>query len=309
MTAFAGFCDADFDAYLPRKALSHLYNRERLETKQKLLALGTLVGGQMLGSDRAPLACEASVEHPALWNHKRVDAQHLFFSRHAQARQEIEGLIDKGRTLASLIDDPTPQRKHIFLAITIDPQGVEIALKLHTDARIDHDNLERKCAEYFHRERITAMLRALPGEYRIGVVGGTLREPGAVDDEAVRALVGEFASSGSWLCVGRGYARSDPAPRGPGFVDVARGDLALLLPVFHFIAWTRDNDFVSVKETLRQAAAERRVGGLERGDRVRIVRGVLSGKAGTVQEIGEKGVKVLVGQMSVKVDGGDLTKF
>ena len=309
MTVFAGFCDADFDAYLPRKALSHLYNRERLETKQKLLALGAQVGGRMVGSDGAPLACEASAEHPALWNHKRVDAQHLFFSRNASARQEIEGLIDKGRTLASLIDDPTPHRKHILLEVTIDAHQVEIALKLHADARIDRDNLERKCQEYFQRERLASILRALSAENRVGVVGATMLSPDALDDDSLRALLLAFANSGSWFAAGRTYLRADPAPQRPDFVDVVRDELLHLLPAFHFIAWTRDNDFVSVKESLKQAAAERRIGGLERGDRVRIVRGVLSGKAGVVQEIGDKGVKLLVGKMSVKIDGGDLTKF
>lgn len=306
---FAGFSDADFDAYLPKKVLSHVYNRERLETKQKLLALGSMVGGQMLGSDRAPLAREASAEHPALWNHKRVECQELFFSRHAQARQEIEGLIDKQRTLASLIDDPTPQRKHIVLVVGIDSKHVEIALKLHSDARIDRDNLERKCSDYFHRERLTTILRSLPEPYRIGVVGGTMHEPKDIDDDTLQALVAELASTGSRLDVARSFPRTDPALGGPTFVDIVLEELKRLLPIFHFIAWTRDNDFVSVRETLKQAAAERRAGGLERGDRVRILRGLLSGQSGTVQEVSERGIKVLVGKMSVKVDGADLTKF
>jgi transcription antitermination factor NusG len=309
VTVFSGFTDADFDAYVPKKALSHLYNRERLETKQKLLALGAQIGGRMTGSDGAPLACEASAEHPALWNHKRVDAQHLFFSRNAAARQEIEGLIDKGRTLASLIDDPTPYRKHVFLSAGIDADKVEIALKLHADARIDRDNLERKCQEYFHRERLTTILRALPEENRIGVVGGTSVSPAELDDDRLRAVLAEFAGGGSWLFAGRAFARTDPLVRDARFSDVAREEMARLLPAFHFVAWTRDNDFVSIKESLRQAAVERRVGHLERGDRVRIVRCVLSGKSGVVQEVGDKGVKLLVGKMSVKVDGGDLAKF
>ena len=305
---FAGFSDADFDAYLPRKALSHVYNRERLETKQKLLALGALVGGQMSGSDHAPLACEASAEHPALWNHKRVEAQHLFFSRHVEARREIEGLIDKQRTLASLIDDPTPYRKHIVLVVTIDYERVDIALKLHADARIDRDNLERKCSDYFHRERLTAILKDLPDEYRIGVIGGATHEPKAIDDAAVQALIAELAAIGSRLDVTRRYPRTDSELYGPGFGEIAQQELRRLLPAFQFIAWTRDNDFVSVKETLKQAAADRRAGGLERGDRVRILRGLLSGQAGTVQEVSERGIKVLVGKMSVKVDGADLAK-
>ena len=58
---------SDFDCYEPRKLKSNVYNRERMEVKQKLTALGRECAGQLLGSDGSPLFLEASVEHPALW--------------------------------------------------------------------------------------------------------------------------------------------------------------------------------------------------------------------------------------------------
>ena len=40
MAGFTGLSDGDFEAYAPKKWKSNVFNRERLEVKQKLLALG-----------------------------------------------------------------------------------------------------------------------------------------------------------------------------------------------------------------------------------------------------------------------------
>src|SRR6202011_6200375 len=86
---FPGFTASDFDAYASKKWKSNVFNRERLEVKQKLVSLGRDLQSRMVAADGSPLAVEASVEHPALWNHKQVDAQHLFFSRNEGARKEL----------------------------------------------------------------------------------------------------------------------------------------------------------------------------------------------------------------------------
>src|SRR5688572_13390776 len=116
---FPGFGAADFEAYAPNKWKSNVFNRERLEVKQKLLALGRELQSSLTGNDGAPLAVDASVEHPALWNHKQVEAQHLFFFRNEGARKELDLIIDRGKSLASQIEDPSPQRNHVFLAVTL----------------------------------------------------------------------------------------------------------------------------------------------------------------------------------------------
>src|SRR5262245_50920659 len=88
-SVFAGFVDGDFDAYQQRKWLSNAFNRERLEVKQKLLSLGRELQPFLDGAG-VLLACEASIEHPALWNGKRVEAQHLYFVRTGDERKALE---------------------------------------------------------------------------------------------------------------------------------------------------------------------------------------------------------------------------
>src|SRR5215470_3625489 len=126
---FSGLSDKDFDAYLPQKWKSNVFNRERMEVKQKLLALGKELAAGLTAVDGSPLVCEASVEHPALWNHKQVEAQHIFFSRNEGARKELDRIIDRSRPMTTMLEDPTPQRNHLFLSVTIDHERVEFALK------------------------------------------------------------------------------------------------------------------------------------------------------------------------------------
>src|SRR5258706_11131847 len=116
---FAGFSDADFEAYAPKKWKSNVWNRERLEVKQKLQALGRELAATIAAADGSPLALEASAEHPAQWNHKQVEAQHIFLSRNEGARKELASILERGQSIAALLDDPTPQRSHLFLAVTL----------------------------------------------------------------------------------------------------------------------------------------------------------------------------------------------
>src|SRR5687767_10613170 len=123
---FAGLQDKDFEAYAPTKWKSNVFNRERLEVKQRLLELVREAAGAMVASDGSPLLLETSAEHPALWNHKQVEAQHVFFSRHAAARKEIDGIIERARAMSTMLDDPTPQRNHLFLGVSLHHDRLEL---------------------------------------------------------------------------------------------------------------------------------------------------------------------------------------
>ena len=307
---FPGFTEADFDAYAPSKWSSNVYTRNRLEVKQKLLSLGREVAGGLCAADASPLACDASVEYPALWNHQQVDAQHLYFWRSPQARKEIDGIIDRGRTMASLVEDPSPQRSHVFLSVSLTHDHVEIALKLHPDALVDRQNLERKCEDFFARDKLCALVHALPGEWCVGISGGDMVPAGSFDDDALRRVLAAFLQPGSqWLTIARCYPSAAGTAGSPGFGDLARADLAALLPIYQFIAWSRDNDFVSIRETLQKERQTKLTKGLAKNDRVQIVRGVLAGKEGVVQDFDAKGgLKILVGKMAVKVDAQDVVK-
>ncbi len=309
-----GFTDRDFDAYAPNKWRSNVFNRERLEVKQKLLALGKELSGMLQASDGSPLLCEASVEHPALWNHKQVEAQHLFFSRNEGARKELDRIIDKARPMTSMLEDPTPQRNHIFLAVSIGHDRIEFAVKLHPDARVDRQNLERKLADLWEREKLLAMLRELPDGFTVSVTGGSSFRAADVDEAALRTLLAELAKpelpgKTHWLVVSRSLPRGDAMADGEGFVDRARRELAALMPIYQFIAWSRDNDYVLMREALKQEKQAKRQKGLSKNDKVRIVRGVFSGRTGVIQEIDAKGaLRVLVGTVAVKMAADEVEK-
>lgn len=314
---------ADFDCYEPRKWKSNVYNRERLEVKQKLVALARSVGGSVQGADGSPLFIEASVEHPALWNHKQVDSQSVYFSRHEGARKELDGFIDRSKPIASLVDDPTPQHNHVFLAITVSHEALEVSLRLHPDARVDRQNLERKLDDYYEAERMVSLLAALSHGHRVGITPdltplSDLGE-GSVTLEALHEVIGKLPPGGAMpmpgqlprlFYIGIALPRSEAvALSADELADWVRDRLAELAPIYRFLAWSRDNDFVSMRQVLDKEKTVKRQRGLQKGDRVRVIRGMLAGKDGTVQEVDAKGhLKVLVGKMVVKIDAADVDR-
>jgi hypothetical protein len=316
---FSGFSAADFDAYQAKKWKSNVFNRERLEVKQKLVALGRELMGIMIGPDGSPLAAEPSVEHPALWNHKQVEAQHLFFSRNEGQRKELDAIIDRGKSIASMIDDPTPQRNHLFLAVTLTEPAIELSLKLHPDARVDRENLERKCDDHFEREKLLHLLHALGPDYRIGITP-ELMPVGDLDGAKLHELVGALHHEATpqtltlgaphrLFYVGRAIPREAALAAGAALVDEAKKGLLSLLPIYRFVAWSRDNDFVSMREALQKEKQQKRQKGLAKNDAVRIIRGMFAGKQGVVQEVDAKGgLRVLVGKVAVKLDAEDVQK-
>ncbi|MBL9045157.1 MAG: hypothetical protein JNM83_26350 [Myxococcales bacterium] len=320
---FAGLTQSDFACYEPRKWKSNVYNRERLEVRQKLLALGQSCAGHLLGPDGAPLFLEASVEHPAVWNHKQVDSQSIFFSRNEAARKQLDGFIDRQKPISSLLDDPTPQRNHLFLGVTVLHESLDVVLKIHPDASVDRQNLERKLDEHYEAERLLGLLHELPEGFTIGVLPdqSALSADFSIEQlaEIMSALPPQSGAAGGMLIPGQpvhmfAIGTSQPATQ---FVAMSTDEqaawvtaqLTLLLPIYRFIVWTRDNDFVSMAKVLDKEKAVRRQRGFQKGDRVRIVRGMLAGKDGAVAEVDAKGLlKIIVGKMVIKIDASDVER-
>ncbi|MSP62076.1 MAG: hypothetical protein EXR72_17430 [Myxococcales bacterium] len=315
---FPGFTDADFDAYAAKKWKSNVFNRERLEVKQKLLALGRELSAGIAAADGSPLTLEASVEHPAQWNHKQVEAQHIFFSRSEAARKHLDGIMAKGQSLASLLDDPTPQRNHLFLAVTVAHDRIEVALKLHPDARVDRQNLERRTEDHFEREKLSVLLSRLAPGFQVGLSTEPLLAADAITEAQLTELVARLGEPAPMALpggpqrlfyIGRAFPRAAVIALGAGFLDAARSAIVSLLSIYHFVAWSRENDFLSIRETLQKEKQSKRQRGLAQRDEVRIVRGMFAGTLGIVQEVDARGgLKVLVGKLAVKVAADDVEK-
>jgi transcription antitermination factor NusG len=130
-----------------------------------------------------------------------------------------------------------------------------------------------------------------------------------VTDDYLAALPATVAAAAGWLQVNRPIPRAEAVRREAAVLDDVQAAARRLLPIYQFIAWSRDNDFVSMREQMRQEKQTQKRRGLCRHDQVRIVRGVFAGKSGVVQELDGKGsAKILVGKLAVKVEVSDLTK-
>ncbi len=314
--SLSGFTAADLDVYEPSKWRSNVWNKGRLEVKEKLVALGRELAPGLCGLDGGPLEVTPSVEHPALWNHKQVEAQHLYFSRSEGSRKDLDRVIDRARSMAQMISDPTPQRTHIFLSVSVTFAGLEVALRLHPDAAIDRQNLARKTADLYEREQLVHLLATLPEAIAIGVTTGPLRPCREVTADALPELVAALErarpaplSPGPWLAAVWSFPRAEVVARGAAIGGDVKTALAALLPLYWAIAWSAGNDYVSMKEALQKEKAQVKQRGLQKNDKVRIVHGVLTGKSGVVQDIDARGaVRLLVGKLAVKLDAGDLAK-
>ena len=89
----------DFDAYAPEKATSNAFARPRLEVKQRALAWARGVVDR-LAELGISVDVHGSDEHLSLRNQKRVDCQWVFFFRFAAARDELELLLERGRSIS-----------------------------------------------------------------------------------------------------------------------------------------------------------------------------------------------------------------
>tara|TARA_B100000700_G_C14865060_1_gene770523 strand:- start:662 stop:1060 length:399 start_codon:yes stop_codon:yes gene_type:complete len=102
---------------------------------------------------------------------------------------------------------------------------------------------------------------------------------------------------------------SDSIELGADLADLVHRWVGALLPIYRFVAWTRENDFIEVNKKIQEEKAQKRhqAKSFSKGDKVRVTAGLFSGEVGTIQSIDTKGkAKVQVGKMSVVVPAEEL---
>ena len=345
---FAGFIDSHFDAYQQKKWRSNAFNLERMAVKELLAALGLELDGPLTAADGAPLACEVSVEHPALDNQKQVDSQQLYFTRPPDARQELDRVMDRSRGMAALLEARSTQRSHISLSVSVRVDHLFVGLALCHDADIDRRNLEKQLARPEQAQAFMALLRSLPPEIAVhgpGHATGVRMPACQAPLETVQQHLAALPLGGQtrWLTLGRRLQRAEAVALGNAIREPIAATLGALLPVYRFIAWTRENDHIDMRDRLdsltertRAVARSARRGegagfaqadagelsgtpdarkaartqpGLTKGDQVRIVSGMFSGRTGVIQELDGKGIlKILVGTIQIKLEAHEVEK-
>jgi hypothetical protein len=239
------FLSEDFDAYLPEKWNSNMFTLPRRKVKDKLELIGRHLD-EDLNAANLSLIMRLSDEFPSLLNKKQVSAQWLFFSRDEEAQAELTELIDKERTLADTLADPTPRFRQIFLGLSMDQDHLEIGMRLHYDAWVDRNNTLKLLDGEDGRNQFATVLGTLPDHYTVDVSGADPISPSRCDSEAINSLRMQFEASGKWLFIGARLTRDQVVVLGSDIVNVASEAFQLLVPVYRFLAWSPTNDAISI---------------------------------------------------------------
>ncbi|MEO7330056.1 MAG: hypothetical protein ABI193_15885, partial [Minicystis sp.] len=248
----------DFDAYAAEKATSNAYSRPRLELKQRALGWARSVVARLAALGLA-VDVHGSDEHPTLRNKKRVDCQWVFFWRDQAARDELDRLLDQGRTISQAIDDPSPFARHAFLALRLDAEGVEVCFAVHPEAKVDVDNLRARLED--ERDagaaELIAALAALPEEFRLGVRADDRVACHAATRETLRVMLERAAQGQIPLWIGWTVTRDTALAHAETLGDQLEDALVALGPIYKLVAWSRDNDRIALDRRLEGAEKER----------------------------------------------------
>jgi hypothetical protein len=253
---FEGLTPEDFDAFAPEKWNSNMFTLPRRKVKSKLAHLGRLIE-QQLKQQSLPLIMHLSDEFPSLWNRKIVDNLHLFFSRDEEAQAALTAVIDKERTLATTLADPTPRYRQIFLGAAVNETHLEVGLRLHHDAWVDRDNLLRKLDKPENKDEFVGFLKQLPPFYLAGFVEDSLLfSPSDITRDNLAALCVRFAAERTWFFIGARLPKDQVCVLGRDIAPSVLEVLSAIIPFYKYLAWSPNNDAISLASIAAQREEE-----------------------------------------------------
>jgi len=257
---FPGFGPGDFAAFEKQKARSSDYNAERLLVKRKLAALGKPIAAAL---EARGLGVEArtSLSHPYSYNAYRVSSMWVYFGRDEEAKRAI-----KRRLGGELGKDVDPAYQGLFLLVEIDETRAACGLKVHPAAWWDGQNLKNKVLRgekgatgESAAAELCRLLNALPAGYAMNLGDWRKRyESGKLHEADVRNCMQYFTPGSQWLNVLFTVPAKDVIAAGPRFAEDAARLLAAAVPVYRFVAWTPENDFVMGGGGAAAASGERK---------------------------------------------------
>jgi hypothetical protein len=308
MQQFVGFPKDAFSIYTKEKWSSMVHNLPRMRNKDLLQQLCRQASAP-LAEALAGLDCAASDEIPNIANQKKVETQSVYWFRDAAARASLTTFLGKTPLDQSVIFNIAPQDKHATLTVRMSVDELWIGLRVASGATVDRRNLKQKGEQSWERSRLVELLHGLPSGAKVGFAGRSL-ECGECSPEQLQELTDALQDAPEAFLVGIGMPQADAVAEAADLVDFVQHWLDALLPVYRFVAWTRDNDLIDASKQIQEDKAQKRrqATAFVKGDRVRVTTGLFASKFGVVQETDTKGqVKVLVGKMSVVLAGSDVT--
>lgn len=303
---FGGFNAATFAAFEESKWASHAYNRERLEVKLTLSALGRKL---LMGLEHrlASLGGELSDERPSVFNDHRVDCLSWYGLREGSERELVERNLSPAPSLPPGAAAQSPADRHLHLLLRLDGQGLLAGMRLPAAAQVDRGNALKVLALEKPRARLQELLSELPGDVALAWLVGAEAE--WLPPERVWQLADELQhDQPRELLLGRRLHRAGVEQAGAGLAATLEDLFLELAPLYELLAWSRDNDMLGlvgqIKKRRRQAASR-----LQVGVEVRILSGLAAGRTGVIEALRRKGeIQVRLGNLVLTMPASEVER-
>ncbi len=232
------FEEADFRALSEPYCADPEYNDRRLAARRRLLALGK-GAAQASGTLGTALECRTSLHNPHQFNGQRVKRLWAYLTRPREEKKKLKQVLG-----AELGKDLDSAYRNVFLCIALEPDALEVSLRIHPDAWYDGQNLKNKVeraglrawlALLNERKGFRLRLHDWKGEWRCG----------ELSPERLEEFVEAYTPGDHRLAVERRFPAHE-GERGaalePGAADALERELLALLPLYRFTAWSPEND-------------------------------------------------------------------
>lgn len=309
-STFAGFADADFDAFAPKKQGSMAYTLERRVVRTKLLALARGLAPRVPSLQDWEMG--VSPDAPSVANGRRVEAMWVFFTRTAADRASLRSRLSKTDLAdAASLFDLSVEHQHLSFLLLIDHEGVRLEVHLSPRAKVDCLNAATKLGYDEDEKRLRDVLASLQEGATAGFISG-LEKTAHVSPETVGRWRNALETPPEPWVVRVDWRREDPVVVTEALTEAMVDPASRLAEVAGHLRWSRDNDFarVAVEEALAKTERRRKKpapASMAPGSRVMIHSGLFKGREGYFAETDGKGrAKVMVGPVSVSVPESDL---
>jgi hypothetical protein len=241
---FPGFGSEDFLVFEKERTRNPAFNPTRLVVKRKLAGLGKDLEPRLEAAGLS-LATRTSLSHPYTFNAYRVDSMWVYFARSEKEKAGLRRLLG-----AEFKDDLDPSYTQTILLVEVALEALTTGLKVHPAAWWDAQNLKNRCtrgpAAEGARAELARLLNSLPPGFAMTMGDWRRRyEAGKVRPADIANFFQYFTPGEMWLHVLLAIPRDETLKTDAGALrDRLAQALVALAPLYRFIAWTPENDFV-----------------------------------------------------------------
>jgi hypothetical protein len=239
------FSQQDFGLFGQEQRRDREYNKSRLRVRRKLGDLGAFAL-PALKNVGLSLVLRTSLHHPYSFNRYAVDSQWVYFAPAPEEYRELQEHV-LGKYLGEDLDF---HYTHTLLLVGIQSNGLFISLKIHPNAWWDGQNLKNKCGHAEHKMVLWRLCQELKN-FSLKLHDWPNRHPCAgLTLETLGQYFQYYTPGDHWFHLDYEVPKENPIATSPAFTNLATEQLLALIPVYRFLVWKPDNNFVFQKNAV-----------------------------------------------------------